>query len=80
MHVHMTCIDDVILDDESPDEALQHVPAERNAMVIFGFTKENNLSCRPCEYAIDMLNIPCVLQCILTRLFLGASGKSACQN
>ena len=42
MHVHMTGIDTVILDDESPREALQHVPAGRNALVALGFTKENN--------------------------------------
>ena len=47
MHVHMTCVDDVILDDEPSDEApsdeaLQHVPSGQDGMVILGLTKGND--------------------------------------
>ena len=43
MHVHMACIDDVILDDES-EAALTHVPAGKDALLILAFLKDKTMA------------------------------------
>ena len=40
LHVHMACIDDVILDDDESEAALTHVPAGRHALLILAFLKD----------------------------------------
>ena len=45
MHVHMACIDDVILEDES-ETALTHVPAGRDALLILAFPKDQDYGIR----------------------------------
>ena len=42
MHVHMACIDDVILDDDESEAALTHVPAGRDALLILAFLKDQD--------------------------------------
>ena len=49
MHVHMACIDDVILEDDESEAALTHVPAGRDALLILGFLKDNEYGIRLSE-------------------------------
>ena len=42
MHVHMACIDVVILDDDQSEAALTHVPAGRDALLILAFLKDQD--------------------------------------
>ena len=43
-HVHMACIDDVILDDNESEAALTHVPARRDALLILAFLKDQDMA------------------------------------
>ena len=49
MHVHMACVDDVILDDDESEAALTHVPAGRDALLILAFLKDQNYGIRLSE-------------------------------
>ena len=49
MHVHMACIDDVILDDDESEAALTHVPAGRDALLILAFLKDQDYGIRLSE-------------------------------
>ena len=49
MHVHMACIDDVILDDDESEAALTHVPAGKNALLILAFLKDQDYGIRLSE-------------------------------
>ena len=49
MHVHMACIDDVILDDDESEAALTHVPAGRDALLILAFLKDQGYGIRLSE-------------------------------
>ena len=42
MHVHMACIDDVILEDDESEAALTHVPAGRDALLILACLKDQD--------------------------------------
>ena len=46
MHVHMACIDDVILEDDESETALTHVPAGRDALLILAFPKDQDYGIR----------------------------------
>ena len=48
-HVHMACIDDVILDDDESEAALTHVPAGRDALLILAFLKDQDCGIRLSE-------------------------------
>ena len=39
-HIHMVCVDDVILDDDASEAALTHVPTGRDASLILAFLKD----------------------------------------
>ena len=58
-HVHMACIDDVILDDDESEAALTHVPAGRDALLILAFLKDQDYGTRLSEErtAIEARNI-----------------------
>ena len=45
----MACIDDVILDDDESEAALTHVPAGRDALLIFAFLKDQDYGIRLSE-------------------------------
>ena len=49
VHIHMTCIDDVILDDEASEAALTHVPTGRDALLILAFLKDQDYDIRLSE-------------------------------
>ena len=49
MHVHMACIDDVILEDDESEAALTHVPAGRDALLILAFLKDQDYGIRLSE-------------------------------
>ena len=49
MHVHMACIDDVILEDDDSETALTHVPAGRDALLILAFLKDQEYGIRLSE-------------------------------
>ena len=49
MHVHMACIDDVILDDDESEAVLTHVPAGRDALLILAFLKDQDYGIRLSE-------------------------------
>ena len=49
MHVHMACIDDVILDDDESEAALTRVPAGRDALLILAFLKDQDYGIRLSE-------------------------------
>ena len=49
MHVHMACIDDVILEDDESETALTHVPAGRDALLILAFLKDQDYGIRLSE-------------------------------
>ena len=49
MHVHMACIDDVILDDDESEAALTHVPAGRDALLILALLKDQDYGIRLSE-------------------------------
>ena len=49
LHVHMACIDDVILDDDESEAALTHVPAGRDALLILAFLKDQDYGIRHSE-------------------------------
>ena len=49
LHVHMACIDDVILDDDESEAALTHVPAGRDALLILAFLKDQDYGIRLSE-------------------------------
>ena len=49
MHVHMACIDGVILDDDESEAALTHVPAGRDALLILAFLKDQDYGTRLSE-------------------------------
>ena len=49
VHVHLACIDDIIVDDEPSEAELTHVPTGRDALVILAFTKNNPYSFRLSE-------------------------------
>ena len=49
MHVHMACIDDVILDDDEAEAVLTHVPAGRDALLILAFLKDQDYGIRLSE-------------------------------
>ena len=49
VHIHMACIDDVILDDDASEAALTHVPTGRDALLILAFLKDQNYDIRLSE-------------------------------
>ena len=49
LHVHMACIDDVILEDDESEAALTHVPAGRDALLILAFLKDQDYGIRLSE-------------------------------
>ena len=49
VHIHMACIDDVILDDEASEAALTHVPTGRDALLILAFLKDQGYDIRLSE-------------------------------
>ena len=49
VHIHMACIDDVILDDEASEAALTHVPTGRDALLILAFLKDQDYDIRLSE-------------------------------
>ena len=49
MHVHMACVDDVILEDDESEAALTHVPAGRDALLILAFLKDQDYGIRLSE-------------------------------
>ena len=49
MHVHMACIDDVILEDDDSETAVTHVPARRDALLILAFLKDQDYGIRLSE-------------------------------
>ena len=49
MHVHMACIDDVILEDDDSETALTNVPAGRDALLILAFLKDQDYGIRLSE-------------------------------
>ena len=48
VHIHMACIDDVILDDDA-EAALTHVPTGRDALLILAFLKDQDYGIRLSE-------------------------------
>ena len=46
VHIHMACVDDVILDDDAPEAALTHVPIGRDALLILAFLKDQDYGIR----------------------------------
>ena len=49
MHVHMACVDDVILEDDESEAALTHVPAGRDALLLLAFLKDQDYGIRLSE-------------------------------
>ena len=49
VHIHMACIDDVILDDDASEAALAHVPTGRDALLILAFLKDQDYGIRLSE-------------------------------
>ena len=49
MHVHMACVDDVILDDDESEAALAHVPAGRDALLILALLNNQDFGIRLSE-------------------------------
>ena len=45
----MACIDDVILDEDTSEAALTHVPTGRDALLILAFLKDQGYDIRPSE-------------------------------
>ena len=48
-HIHMACIDDVILDDDASEAALTRVPTGRDALLILAFLKDQDYGIRLSE-------------------------------